>query len=151
MRLPLDFQHGEVRQGFRFLYEFCTRNTPLQTKDKIHETGSKSLSAHNNSFWKFIFKLKVQTTSPALHSNKSLTPMSFPTRDPASGRYALLMFKLLRCIFSLYKSACVSRALERERERESARSRYYQKTSDANSKQLHFKTTAQCDMRMLNV
>jgi len=34
------------QQGFRFLNEFCTRNTLLQTKDKIHETDGKTGSCH---------------------------------------------------------------------------------------------------------
>ena len=38
--------HTGHRQGFRCLNEFCTRNTLLQTKDKIHETGAKSGSYH---------------------------------------------------------------------------------------------------------
>jgi len=34
------------RQSFRFLNEFCIRNTLLQTKDKIQETSGKTGSYH---------------------------------------------------------------------------------------------------------
>ena len=36
------YRTPDTGQGFRCLNEFCTRNTLLQTKDKIHGTGAKS-------------------------------------------------------------------------------------------------------------